>query len=259
MPAMIVALIAMPFGLDEWPLRLMGLGIDAMMAVAKFVASIPGALITVPAFPFAALLVMVAGGLWLIIWRRPWRIAGLSLIGLGVAMTSIHDRPDIYIDRYAKVVAVRDRFGKLEAPKSHRSAYALGQWLKADGDHRGPKAASFGKGWQCDDSRCLAMVKGLLVSFVTKPQALEQDCQRAGILVASMDIEEPCAFPKLVFDRGTLWEKGAAAVLISATGLSISTASDARGVRPWASERHRKLPIPASADDGAEKQERAQD
>src|SRR5208282_487133 len=71
MPAMVVALIAMPFGLDEWPLRAMGWGIDAMMAVAKWVASLPGALIAVPAFPFAALLVIVCGGLWLVIWRRP--------------------------------------------------------------------------------------------------------------------------------------------------------------------------------------------
>ena len=31
MPAMIVALIAMPFGLDEWPLKAMGWGIDGMM------------------------------------------------------------------------------------------------------------------------------------------------------------------------------------------------------------------------------------
>ena len=120
MPAMIVALIAMPFGLDEWPLKLMGFGIDAMMAVAKFVASFPGALIAVPAFPFAALLIIVAGGLWLIIWKRPWRLVGLSLIGLGVAMTSVHEKPDIYIDRDAKVVAVRDKDGKLQAPKSRR-------------------------------------------------------------------------------------------------------------------------------------------
>ena len=59
MPAMIVALIAMPFGLDEWPLKVMGFGIDVMMMLAKWVASIPGALIPVPAFPFAALLIMI--------------------------------------------------------------------------------------------------------------------------------------------------------------------------------------------------------
>ena len=44
----------------------MGLGIDAMMTVAKWVAAIPGSLIVVPAFPFAALLVIICGGLWLI-------------------------------------------------------------------------------------------------------------------------------------------------------------------------------------------------
>ena len=83
MPAMIVALIAMPFGLDEWPLRAMGWGIDGMMAAAKWVASIPGSLVFVPAFPFAALFVIICGGLWLIVWRRPWRLFGLAVIGAG--------------------------------------------------------------------------------------------------------------------------------------------------------------------------------
>jgi competence protein ComEC len=142
MPAMVVALIAMPFGLDEWPLKLMGYGIDAMMAIAKWVASLPGALIPVAAFPFAALLIIVCGGLWLIIWRRPWRLLGLAAIGAGVAVTSIHDKPDIYIDRDAKAVAIRDKDGKLQAPKSRRAFYTVAQWLKADGDGRKPKEAS---------------------------------------------------------------------------------------------------------------------
>src|SRR5262245_17116174 len=121
MPAMVVALIAMPFGLDEWPLKLMGYGIEAMMAIAKWLASSPCALIPVQALPFAALLIIICGGLWLIIWRRPWRLLGLAAIGAGVALTSIHDKPDIYIDRDAKAVAVRDKDGKLQAPKSRRA------------------------------------------------------------------------------------------------------------------------------------------
>ena len=182
MPAMIIALIAMPFGLDEWPLKLMGLGVDAMMAVAKAVASLPGALIAVPAFPFSALLVILSGGLWLIVWRGRWRLAGLAVIGLGVAMTSIHEKPDIYIDRDAKVVAVRDKDGKLQAPKSRRAYYTLAQWLKADGDNRKPKEASLGKGWQCDAYSCLAMVKGQLVSLTAKPDAIQEDCRRVGAI-----------------------------------------------------------------------------
>ncbi len=250
MPAMIIALIAMPFGLDEWPLKLMGSGIDAMMAVAKYVASFPGALIVVPAFHFAALFVIIAGGLWLMIWRRPWRLFGLALIGIGVAMTSFHDRPDIFIDRDAKVVAIRDKDGRLQAPKSRRAYYTLGQWLKADGDNRKPKDASTGAGWQCDAYSCVSLVKGQLVSFIAKPDAIHDDCQRATILVAPMDIRLPCPAPKIILDRGALWEKGSGTISILDSGLGVSVASEKRGVRPWSPERRRREIIPVETDAG---------
>ncbi len=251
MPAMVIALIAMPFGLDEWPLRLMGWGIDAMMAIAKWVASFPGALIAVPAFPFAALFVIVAGGLWLIAWRRPWRLFGLAIIGAGVAITSFHDKPDILVDREAKVVAVRDVQGKLQGPKSRKGAYALGQWLRADGDGRKPKDASAGAGWQCDAYSCLAQIKGQLVSFIAKPDAIRDDCQRAAILVAPMDIRVPCPAPKIILDRGALWEKGAAAISITDAGPAVAVAADSRGVRPWAPLRRRREVIAPWAESGA--------
>ncbi len=248
MPAMIVALIAMPFGLDEWPLKAMGLGVDAMMAVAKWVAAIPGSLIAMPAFPFAALLVIIVGGLWLIIWRRPWRLWGLAAIGLGIALTSIHDRAGILVDRDAKVVAIRGKDGKLQAPKSRRAFYTLTQWLKADGDGRTPKEASTGAGWQCDAYSCIALVKGKLVSFIAKPDAIRDDCDRAAILIAPMDISQPCPAPKIILDRGALWEKGSAAIRISGARLIVHTASEKRGVRPWAPARHRREVIPPEAD-----------
>ncbi len=248
MPAMIVALIAMPFGLDEWPLKAMGAGIDAMMTVAKTVASFPGSLVIVPSFPFEALFVMIAGGLWIMIWRRPWRLLGLAGIGLGLALTSYHARPDIYIDREAKVVAVRDKDGKLQAPKSRRASYTLAQWLKTDGDSRKPKEASDGVGWQCDAYSCLSMVKGRLLSFIAKPDAIQEDCRHAAILVAPMDIRVPCPAPKIILDRGALWERGAAAITILSSGMVVETASQERGVRPWAPERRRKETIKPDID-----------
>ncbi len=248
MPAMIVALIAMPFGLDEWPLKVMGLGVDAMMAVAKWVASFPGSQIVVPGFPYAALFVMIWGGVWLLIWQRPWRLWGLAAIGAGIALTSIHDRPDILIDRDAKVVAIRGKDGKLEAPKSRRAFYTVTQWLKADGDGRAPKDASTGAGWQCDAYSCLALVKGKLLSFIAKPDAIHEDCERAAILVAPMDIRQPCPAPKIILDRGALWEKGSATVSISNLGLTVHTASEKRGVRPWCPARRRREIIPPEAE-----------
>jgi competence protein ComEC len=257
MPAMVVALIAMPFGLEEWPLKLMGYGIDAMMAIAKWVASLPGALIPVPAFPFAALLIIVCGGLWLIIWRRPWRLLGLAAIGAGVSLTSIHDKPDVYIDRDAKVVAIRDKDGKLQAPKSRRAFYTVAQWLKTDGDSRKPREASTGVGWQCDAYSCVALVKGKLVSFIAKPDAIRDDCERAGVLIAPMDIRAPCSAPKIILDRGALWERGAAAIIISGAEFELHTASERRGVRPWSPARRRREIIPPEADNSKQGEEKS--
>jgi competence protein ComEC len=257
MPAMIVALMAMPFGLDEWPLKVMGFGIDVMMMLAKWVASLPGALIPVPAFPFAALLIMICGGLWLMIWRRPWRLFGLAVIGVGLALTSIHNRPGILVDRDAKVVAIRDKDGKLQAPKSRRAFYTIAQWLKADGDGRKPKDASTGAGWQCDAYSCLALVKGKLVSFIAKPDAIHDDCERAAVLIAPMDIRQPCPAPKIILDRVTLWEKGAASIAIADARMTLRTASEWRGVRPWSPARHRREVIPPEAETAKLDEEKA--
>jgi competence protein ComEC len=244
MPAMILALIAMPFGLEEYPLKLMGYGIDLMMLIAKWVASLPGAIVPVPAFPFSALLCMIAGGLWLIIWRRRWRLLGLAGLGAGIALTSVHDKPDIFVDREAKTVAIRDAKGALQAPKSRRAFYALGQWLKSDGDDRTPKDASAGIGWQCDAYSCLTMVKRRLVSFILKPDAIQEDCGRAAIIIAPMDIRQPCPAVKIILDRGHLWEKGAATITVTDKGLAMRTALESRGVRPWAPPRVLRAVIP---------------
>src|SRR3989337_1985202 len=48
MPMAVLSLIAMPFGLEAWPLQAMGLGIELMVATGKWVASWPGAVATLP-------------------------------------------------------------------------------------------------------------------------------------------------------------------------------------------------------------------
>ena len=51
MPAALASLLAMPFGLEAAPLKVMGLGIEAMVWCAQRVAGLPGAVGRVPAIP----------------------------------------------------------------------------------------------------------------------------------------------------------------------------------------------------------------
>ena len=48
MPMAVLSLIAMPFGLEAWPLRAMGLGIELMVGAGEWVASWPGAVTVLP-------------------------------------------------------------------------------------------------------------------------------------------------------------------------------------------------------------------
>ncbi len=78
-----MAFILMPFGLDHLALIPMAWGVRGVIAVAETVSSWPGAVSPVEALPMAGLALVAAGGLWLCIWRRPWRLAGLVAIAAG--------------------------------------------------------------------------------------------------------------------------------------------------------------------------------
>ena len=58
----------MPFGLEAWPLKAMGFGIDLMVESGKWVAGWPGAVSVLPQISGTALVLMVLGGLWLCLW-----------------------------------------------------------------------------------------------------------------------------------------------------------------------------------------------
>ena len=76
MPAALASLLAMPLGLEAAPLRVMGWGIDGMLWTAERVASLPGAVLHIPAMPTPAFLAIIGGGLWLALWQTRWRVLG---------------------------------------------------------------------------------------------------------------------------------------------------------------------------------------
>src|SRR6185503_11388788 len=80
MPTGLLALVAMPFGFDGPLWRLMGEGIDWMIAVALWVANLPGAVGRIPAFGIGALLVATAGLAVLGLLKSPLRWCGAALI-----------------------------------------------------------------------------------------------------------------------------------------------------------------------------------
>ena len=236
MPAALASLIAMPLGLEAAPLWVMGWGIAAMLWTAEHVASLPGAVLRIPAMPTLAFLAIVAGGLWLVLWQTRWRLAGLAGIAAGIALAPTLALPDLLIGRDGALVAVRTGDGRLTAVGSGRS-FELERWLENDGDARAPKEAAKAAGFSCDGLGCRAGVKGLAVAVARRPAAFSDDCRSAAIVVSRIVSPVTCTGPKAVVDFFAVRHAGTHAVYIGKGGeIRIETVAGTRGNRPWSAQ-----------------------
>ncbi len=233
MPAALGAFLAMPLGLEAYPLTVMRYGIDAMTAAATWVAGWPGATAAIAAFPPAALMFLLAGGAWIVIWQRRWRWLGLPLIVAGAALVADREPPDLLVGEDGRLVAVRHD-GRLSALEAPQTTFALTRWLTADGDTRTPEEARRRSGFRCDLEGCTARLGARLIAVPRSPAALVDDCALAGIIILSFPRPAACRTPALVIDQARLAREGAHAITITGDNrLEIETVAAWRGRRPW--------------------------
>jgi len=237
MPAALISLLLMPFGLDHIPLWIMGQGIDAMLAIAHYVASWEGSDRLIAAAPTSALVAVTLGGLWLALWRKRWRYFGLAAILLGFLFWGQGARPDILINRDGKLVAMRGTDGQLTLSAS-RPAYAAETWLRHDGDLRAPKEASKSKFKRCDELGCVwSEPGGPVVAMPKTMDALRDDCTHADVVVARFGLpyrlRKACE-ASVIVDYFDLWRNGATTLTRDSGGTwHRQTVRQESGNRPW--------------------------
>jgi competence protein ComEC len=235
MPAGLVSIIAVPFGIEPLPLAVMGAGIDWVLASARLVAGLPGAALHVAQMPLGALGAIVLGALWLILWRRPWRLAGLVPIVLALALAPLGRGPDLLIDRRGTSIALRPAVGEpFWILARNTDSYTVGRWLERDGDFRG--GADITKGaFSCDAQACAAPLPGGgHIAVVMHRGVLAEECARARIVVARFALRGACRGPELVLDARTLEAHGTHAVWLREGRVRLEMARPVPGARPWA-------------------------
>ncbi|MDZ4869244.1 MAG: ComEC/Rec2 family competence protein [Alphaproteobacteria bacterium] len=238
MPAGVFALLLMPFGLEAIPLAAMEVGLDAMLWVAHWVASWPGATVAVGAWPIEGLLLIVAGGLWLAIWMAKWRWFGVVAVAVGLAVLPTARVPDVLIAADGDNVAFRDADGALHLLSSRRGRFDAEIWLRRDGDSREVSAVTKDDdgGFMCDAAGCVAQVAGrapLLVAF--NAEALVEDCSRVAVVIdLARGWRPPCDGPQVLVTRGLLRREGAIEIRLEDGRVVWTSVARERGARPWA-------------------------
>ncbi len=225
MPMALLAVVAMPFGLEALPLKAMQWGLEWMLAVAHQTAAWSQGLGGVPAFPAPALLLMVAGFLWLTLWRERWRLVGIAPILLALPIAASAPRPDVVVDEDASAVAVRGDDGRFSVLGGKGAKFEVQNWLRADADTRAVNAPDLTRGVSCDTLGCTGhLADGRIVAFAQRRDAFAEDCLNAAIVISRYDAPPGCDAHALVIDGNVLGKFGAHAVYVQAGSFRVTTA-----------------------------------
>ncbi|MGH6948848.1 MAG: ComEC/Rec2 family competence protein [Kiloniellales bacterium] len=241
MPWGLLALFLMPFDAESLALVPMGWGVELLLAVAHGVAGWPGAVSTVPLLSTAGLIAIALGGLWLCLWSRRWRLAGLVPVALGFASLLASTPPQILVSGNARLMAINPGDGLLWRSSGRIERFAAETWqrrldLEETATWPSGGAALDGR-LRCDSAGCVVSLDGRLVAFPRDPRALPEDCRLADVVISATPLFDlPCDKPQLVVDRFDLWRKGAHAIWLTPEGAVVETVAGERGARPWVVE-----------------------
>jgi competence protein ComEC len=185
--------------------------------------------------PAVALALMVAGMLWLALWRERWRFAGVVPVVLAIPIAVLVPRPALVVDAEAKAVALRADDGGFAILGGRGANFEVENWLRADADIRAPGSPDLKEGTACDPLGCIGTAAGIgVVAMVERREAFDEDCRVAAIVVSRLPAPPGCERHAVVIDRAQLDRRGAHAIFVDGAQLRIETALPERR-RPFMS------------------------
>ena len=229
MPAGLAALALAPLGLERLALAPMGWGIDAILWVARSVASLPAATLGVPHMPGWGLAVLSLGLAWLCLWRTRLRLAGIAAILAGLGAGLVNPPADLLVSDDARLIAFGGRAIQTRPGFAPFVRDAWAQYWAA------PLATPFPEDGvpgpvSCDPDGCRMTQGGATILLARSLRPLE--CAGITLVVSAEPARAVCPGAPLI-DRFTVWRDGAHAVWLRDGQAVVLSDRAYRGVRPW--------------------------
>ncbi len=141
MPAAVLSVCLLPLGLEGIGLWVMGLGLDWILGVARWTASLSGARGTVVSPGIWVLPLLTIGALTLILWQGRARLLGVAPMIAALALWMQAERPSVLIADTGGLVGVLTEQGRALSTGRGAGFIAL-NWLENDGDAADQEAAA---------------------------------------------------------------------------------------------------------------------
>ncbi len=202
MPAALISVLLMPFGLEEPFVWAMGWSIDRMLEMAGIVAGLSEHLRASPLLTPPALVIGLAALCWFAFFKDRWRLLGPALALPMVALFALDGSPDVLIADTTQAMVVRGPTG-LELAAGKSKSFALDVWRETYAD---PIAVAAKE--SCDSVACVGESSaGFSYAIIDDVSAFADECGRADLIVTRQRAPVWCT-AKAVIAAGDLSAHG---------------------------------------------------
>ncbi|PZO79527.1 MAG: hypothetical protein DI626_11550 [Micavibrio aeruginosavorus] len=237
MPAAVLAVVLMPFGLEALPLKAMEEGTLWMLAVAHWAARLDGAVINVGQWPLATLVFCSIGLTLFMLWRG-WRGKGVAafVVLCGFLIAAFSPSPEIMVSDTGKLFGVRGADGALYVSSRRGERFTIENWQRLSGHADGVPLlfSNRDSGVRCDADGCRIGRDGWKVSIVHTPKAYREDCAWADLILSDIPLRKirGCNSGAVRFDLFDFRRGGAHAFYFGKDRISVRKVSGDT-LRPW--------------------------
>lgn len=240
MPLEAAALLLDAIGLGAPLWWLTGLALELLLGLARAVAAVPGAQAALATVPLAAFALMIAGGLWLLLWRGRVRACGLVPITAGAIWSFASPAPDLLVTGDGMHLAVRGPDGRLATLRPRAGEYVRSVLAERSGTIEPLVDLDTQSGARCTRDVCRIdlerggrtwRVVATRSRYLLPPAELRTECAGADIVVSDRRLPDWCRPRWFKADWGLLAKTGGIAVTF---GLQkVETVADGEGAHPW--------------------------
>ncbi|MDF1748639.1 MAG: ComEC/Rec2 family competence protein [Alphaproteobacteria bacterium] len=241
MPLGLLSLLAMPLGLEAWPMTAAGYGIETVLQIAHWVATLPGAIGQLPPMTGWGLTCVTLGGLWVAIWRQRWRFLGVPFVLAGLTSPLTQPIPLVLLHETTDQAAIVWQ-GKLWVESTRRDKFTLSVWAEKT-------ALPIGGNWKdlmalretplhCDPLGCILNIqlqdgRAGTIAFTRDPRAVAEDCLFADVTRLPIVPHPSLCRERPAITPADLYRQGVHVIYDGQPHLVVKTVEAARGHRPW--------------------------
>jgi competence protein ComEC len=220
-----------------------GVTLNLLLFVAHGVADAPGSVAMLASMPRGAFALMVAGGLWICLWRTRLRRWGAVPLAIGAVWAVATPAPDILITGDGQHLAVRGDDGRAALLRPRAGDYVRDMLAESSGIDGELAELEASPGARCSPDMCVVDLRrgdrvwrlmATRSGYLMPIGAFTRACREADIVVSDRRVPRTCTPRWLKADRLLLAQSGGLAIRLSPPSVDtvVAPASDHPWVRP---------------------------